>query len=84
LKSSDNQCNHAVTLIDDWLFDSNLPVALKLSKASLDFCCGQNCTCVGIVSGYEFGPTSNTKLLKSKTKPGSSKKRKRSRPSSKK
>jgi hypothetical protein len=77
LKSSDGQSNHAVSLIEQWVFDSNIPVALKLCKDSLDFCCGQNCSCVGIVNGYEFGPESNLKLLKPK-KSATSRKRKRS------
>ena len=38
---ADGGAQHAVTIVQDLIFDSNLKRALKLTKESLDWCC--NC-----------------------------------------
>jgi hypothetical protein len=52
--------NHSVTLVGDYLFDSNEEYALPLTQASLDRCCADDSnphakyTCKGIVEAYRF------------------------------
>jgi hypothetical protein len=41
LLGADGGAQHAVAVVDDLLFDSNLPHALKLTKRALDWSC--NC-----------------------------------------
>ena len=41
LKGSDGYLGHAITLVDDLIFDSNLLEALTFNKESIDWCC--NC-----------------------------------------
>ena len=74
LKSSDGQSNHAVTLIDKWIFDSTLAVAIPLSIEGLHFCCGSGCECIGIAKGYDFGGSTSASLLR-RTKPPKKRKR---------
>ena len=38
IKDSTNCCQHAVTIFRNWIYDSNEPFALPLSKQSLDCC----------------------------------------------
>jgi hypothetical protein len=38
IKESNGSCQHAVTIFRNWIYDSNEPVALPLSKQSLDCC----------------------------------------------
>ena len=50
LKRSDNGINHAVGVVGDWVFETNCKRALKLSKATMDFCVSTEETksqCVG-------------------------------------
>lgn len=54
LMGDDRDSSHAVTIVDRWIFDSGLKVALPLCQEALDFACGDNTKCVGFVLGYEF------------------------------
>ena len=57
LKSSDNSASHAVTVVENYIFDSNLSHALELNKKNLDWCCSDyNCeeTFQGVHSAYRF------------------------------
>jgi len=38
LASSDGAASHAITIIDNWIFDSNEKIALPLTKDALDYC----------------------------------------------
>jgi hypothetical protein len=38
IRDSTNSCQHAVTIFRNWIYDSNEPFALPLSKESLDCC----------------------------------------------
>ena len=38
VEGSDDGINHAVGVAGDWVFESNCEKALKLSKATMDFC----------------------------------------------
>jgi hypothetical protein len=38
IKDSTNCCQHAITIFHNWIYDSNEPLALPLSKESLDCC----------------------------------------------
>jgi len=42
LRGSDLSEDHCVTLFGKWIFDSNLPKALSLSKENLDICCSSD------------------------------------------
>src|SRR5687768_11548379 len=39
LRGSDGEEDHCVTVLGNWIFDSNFPNALPLTKDSLDLCC---------------------------------------------
>lgn len=39
LQGEDDGCEHAVSIIGSWIFDSNLSTALPRTEASLDWCC---------------------------------------------
>ena len=39
LWATDGGIEHAVTVVGNWVFDSNLDRALPLSKGALDWCC---------------------------------------------
>jgi hypothetical protein len=51
---SDGDTSHAIAIVESWIFDSGLSHAMPLCAKALDFACGDNCQCVGIVGGYEF------------------------------
>jgi hypothetical protein len=38
IKDSTGSCQHAITIFRNWIFDSNEPYALPLSKDNLDVC----------------------------------------------
>jgi hypothetical protein len=38
LQDNTNSCQHAITIFRNWIYDSNEPYALPLSKESLDCC----------------------------------------------
>lgn len=58
LKGDDNSTNHAVTIVENFVFDSNNTYALPLDKSTLDWCCsGDSQTKVKFVSvpfAYRF------------------------------
>jgi hypothetical protein len=37
--SNDGKEDHCIAVYGDWIFDSNFPKALRLTKDSLDLCC---------------------------------------------
>ena len=39
LQSTDGGVDHAVTIFNGWIFDSNFPQALPVDKKSFDLCC---------------------------------------------
>jgi hypothetical protein len=39
VKSSDSKTDHAICIVQDWIFDSNFRKALPLTQESLDLCC---------------------------------------------
>jgi hypothetical protein len=39
LRGSDNSVNHAITVVDNFIFDSNCPYAMQLTRDNLDWCC---------------------------------------------
>jgi hypothetical protein len=57
LKSSDNSASHAITIVENYIFDSNVSHALELNKQNLDWCCS-DLTCretfCGVHSAYRF------------------------------
>jgi hypothetical protein len=44
LHASDGRIDHAVTIYGGWIFDSNFPKALPLTRKSLDMCCSTDNT----------------------------------------
>jgi hypothetical protein len=46
LQSTDGACNHGVTLVGDWIFDSNEDHALRISIESLNICAQPKFQCV--------------------------------------
>ena len=60
LRGNDGSTNHAVTIIDDIIFDSTLTVAMKLVPSSFDWICGE-LGCDGIHVGIHFLDGYNTK-----------------------
>ena len=54
LLGSDSDNTHAVTIIDNWIFDSGLERALPLTQDSLNYCCGDNTVCLRGDKGYTF------------------------------
>jgi hypothetical protein len=61
LFASDGDTSHAVSVYENWIFDSGLPKALPLCQEALNFCCGDGVMCIGIVRGYEFKSNHSTK-----------------------
>ncbi len=39
LRGSDSSINHAVTVVENYIFDSNRSCAMNLTKSNLDWCC---------------------------------------------
>jgi len=57
LKGSDECVTHAVTVINDYIFDTSRSTALVLCKKNLDWCCGSdygNTTFHSVVVAYRF------------------------------
>jgi hypothetical protein len=54
LLGADGGTQHAVAIVDDLLFDSNLPNALKLTRRALDWCCGCEGGYVGLNKAIKF------------------------------
>jgi hypothetical protein len=51
---SDGSTNHAVTIVTNYIFDSNLHNALPHTREGLDDCAGEDCTVIGAIQGYLF------------------------------
>ena len=49
-KEDGDKC-HAVTILDEWIFDSSLAYALPLNQEALSFVCGDNHTCARVIWG---------------------------------
>jgi len=56
LKESNGDVSHEVTLVDKWIFDSNIPHTLSLSLESFDWICGigNDAKLAGFDIGFEF------------------------------
>ena len=58
LKGDDNSTNHAVTIVENYIFDSNNSYALPLHKSNLDWCCtgdeGPGVKFVSVPFAYRF------------------------------
>ena len=54
LLSSDGDTSHAVTIFDNWIFDSSFPNAFPLCLDALNFLCGDECYFTGISTGYYY------------------------------
>ena len=64
LKASDaSDGQHAITLFNGAIYDSNYKFALKKTQASLDWCCGsQGITCIGVQKSFIVMPRGYTAL----------------------
>jgi hypothetical protein len=57
LEASDGSSgSHAITTWNGMIFDSNLPSALRWTQRSLDWCSGNDSTCVGFSNVYRLCP----------------------------
>jgi hypothetical protein len=57
LKGSDGSINHAVAIVEEYIFDSNNLYAMPLTTASLDWCCsgeGEEVQFVKLIFAYCF------------------------------
>jgi hypothetical protein len=54
LLGADGGTQHAVAIVDDLLFDSNLPNALKLTRRALDWSCSCEGGYVGLKMATRF------------------------------
>ncbi len=54
LLGADGGTQHAVAIVDDLVFDSNLPNALTLTRRALDWCCGGKGGYVGLSKAIKF------------------------------
>ena len=55
--ASDNNTDHSITVVDDWIFDSNLPTAIAFTQENMDLCCStldSKCTFDSIFRAIEF------------------------------
>ena len=54
LKATDGDYSHAITVVNNLVFESNVKQALTLSRTTLDWCCGGRNYYAGIHKGYVF------------------------------
>jgi hypothetical protein len=54
IKSDDNQMSHAVCVNNKFIFDSNSPKCLPMTREGINCCCGIKYNFIGIVYGYYF------------------------------
>jgi hypothetical protein len=54
LLGSDGDTSHAVTIYDEWIFDSAFSNAFPLCLDALNFLCGDDCYLVGLSTGYIY------------------------------
>ena len=64
LKASDGmEGQHAVSIFDGGIYDSNSAVVMKKTQEALDWCCGDgNATCTGIHRMYQLLPTNHREV----------------------
>ena len=74
LEAEDGDSGHAVTMVGQWIFDSNFATALPLCRAALDFICGEGGAMTGFRIGYDFRPPTG---VRSTTPKWQTRKRKR-------
>ena len=75
LRGSDNSVNHAITVVDNFIFDSNCPYAMQLTRDNLDWCCcsdeiSTDVKYVEVMFGYRFSQRkpSPSLLIRGKSK----------------
>jgi len=51
---SDKSCCHCIAISNSYIFDATLPLAMPLTKQSLDECAGDGATYTGVFFGYLF------------------------------
>ena len=57
LRTSDGICSsHAITTWKNMIYDSNCPHALRWSQKSLDWCSGQDTSCIGFIEVRQLCP----------------------------
>ena len=61
---SDNTETHAVSVVSNFVFDSNCRNALPLTKEGLDCCCGVDASFIGVSKGYNFNRTNKNVFSK--------------------
>lgn len=54
LWAADGSKNHAVAVVNNWIFDSNCTNALTLNQDNLDACCGSGSKYHGVSRGYHY------------------------------
>jgi hypothetical protein len=58
LQGSDKSTTHAITVVENYIFESNCPHAIMLTKENLDWCCSSefspNVKYVQVVESYHF------------------------------
>ena len=57
LESSDGGISHAVTVVDNYIFDSSTYRAMEINRKNLDWCCGTdyyNAKFIGVFKAYRF------------------------------
>ena len=65
LQSKDGGVQHAVAVVNEFIFESNQKNVMKLSKASLDWCCGENDSFDGIYKAFRVSyPTRGLEVNK--------------------
>jgi hypothetical protein len=52
LWGTDGSANHAVSVVNNWIFDGNCSNALKLNTVSLNDCCGVQADYAGLRRAY--------------------------------
>ena len=65
IELSDGKTDHAITIVGDWIFDSNCERALRLSRELLDICSSsitRNSTFVKVTRGYMLEKHTNKKI----------------------
>ena len=54
LEAADGDCQHAVTVVNKWVFEANAKTALLLCRETLDWCCGGRTLYFKVHRGYGF------------------------------
>lgn len=61
LEGDDGGVEHAITIYNCWIFDSNLEEAIPLTQNSLNWCCLGKYVCIAGAISYQFGPVRSVK-----------------------